>query len=115
MHPGRSRPPIRFPLKMVVIILLLGLCSAALVRPAHAAPPVHQAAVETFARDVYFIEGATLRTPNDTTSLSANLFNVAGVSLGITWGDWARATGGATVHSIGNGATARTDVELQLT
>jgi len=56
--------------------------------PAHASAKDAADGVETFERDVYVIVGSTLRNPESTTDPDAPLFNVAGVNLGITWGQW---------------------------
>jgi hypothetical protein len=105
---------LRVPFLAALVLATLAVCSTGTARIARADAPLHTAAVETFARDVFFIEGVSLRNPDDTTSPSAPLFNVAGVSLGITWGDWRRANATVTSHDIGHGPSAHTDVRLQL-
>ena len=55
-------------------------------------------AVEVYERDVYFINGVTLRNPDATTDPEKTLFNVAGVRLEsspgdpVTWGEWSAAS-----------------------
>jgi hypothetical protein len=78
--------------------------------PAFAAPPDPQDSVQPFYRDVFFIEGSSLRNPDDTTSPDESLFNVAGVPLGLTVGQWAGATATSTAHLTGK----VTDVRVQL-
>ena len=68
--------------------------------------PDRQDYLETFKRDVYVIVGSTLRNPDDTTDDSRPLFNVAGVSLGVTWGDWKRAAATSTAHVTGRSTQA---------
>jgi hypothetical protein len=90
----------------------LGVC--ALVTPAQAAPPDDADAVVVYERDVYVIVGSTLRSPDATTDPTAPLFNVAGVALGFTWGDWSQGTATSVVRQTG-GASPRSDVRLELT
>jgi len=78
---------------------------------ARADAPDHADAVETFARDVFVIVGASLRNPDDTTAPDAALFNNAGVNLGATWGQWKGAS--ATSRAQSNGKN--TDLRIQLT
>lgn len=69
-------------------------------------------AVVPYERDVYEIIGSTLRNPDAaTTSPDANLFNVAGVSLGLTWGDWIAPTATSTMRVAGG----RTEADIALT
>lgn len=70
-------------------------------------------AVEVFERDVFVIVGSTLRNPDTTTDPSAPLFNVAGVSLDRTWGQWSSASATSAVRVAG-GRSPRTDVRLDL-
>jgi hypothetical protein len=74
------------------------------------ASPDRADAVETFARDVFAIVGSTLRNPDGTTAPDAPLFNVAGVNLGLTWGQWSAASAASVARPQGR----RTDVRLQL-
>lgn len=89
--------------------LLLGLGS-----PASAAAPDQADSVEAFERDVFVIVGSTLRNPDATTDPSAPLFNIAGVNLGVTWGQWTTASVTSTVRTSG-GRSPRTDIRLELT
>jgi hypothetical protein len=68
-------------------------------------------AVEVFERDVFVIVGSTLRNPDATTNPAAPLFNLAGVSLDRTWGQWSSASATSTVRVAG-GRSPRTDVRL---
>jgi hypothetical protein len=78
-------------------------------------------AVETFGRDVFFIEGSTLRNPDDTTPPAAVLFNNSGVPLEVspgqplTWGRWKAAGAASTAKVLGGVRSARTDVRMDLT
>jgi hypothetical protein len=67
-------------------------------------------ALETYDRDVYVIVGSTLRNPDATTAADAPLFNVAGVSLSLTWGQFQAATGTSNMRVAGG----RTSVDLVL-
>lgn len=94
------------------ILSFLGL--GAQPTPPPPAPPADQAdAVEVYERDVFVIVGSTLRTPTESTPPDAPLFNVAGVSLDVTWGEWA-ATATSAVRTTG-GQSAATDVEQRFT
>jgi hypothetical protein len=78
--------------------------------PAGAAAPDEADAIEHFSRDVFVVVGSTLRNPTADTAASEPLFNVAGVNLGITWGEWT----GAVVTSTARSSGTRTDVRLEL-
>src|SRR5207248_1499503 len=85
--------------------------SALLMLPtAGNAAPDHADGLQIYARDVFIIEGSSLRTPDQTTAPGATLFNVDGVNLNLTWGQWNTATATSTVHANGK----RTDVRIQL-
>ena len=84
----------------------------ALAPPAVAAPPDQADAVEAHERDVFVIVGSTLRNPDATTDPSAPLFNNAGVSLDLTWGEWTAASATSAVRTSGK-SNARTDVRLR--
>jgi hypothetical protein len=73
--------------------------------------PDRQDYLQAFGADVFVIVGSTLRHPGITTDDSEPLFNVAGVSLDLTWGDWKRASATSTVHAAG----PWTDVSIRLT
>jgi hypothetical protein len=73
--------------------------------------PDRQDYLQTFTRDVYVVIGSTLRNPSEETDDSKPLFNVAGVNLGVTWGDWKRAAATSTAHVAG----PSTNVSIQLT
>lgn len=66
--------------------------------------------LEIYERDVYEIVGSTLRNPDASTSADASLFNVAGVGLDLTWGQWSAASATSTMRSGGG----HTDVDLAL-
>ena len=100
---------------VAVLVMTVGpLGNAALAAPDHAD------GVEHFGRDVFWIEGVSLRNPDDTTPLDAILFNVAGVRLEapagrpITWGDWTAASAASAAKVQGGAQNARTDVRLTL-
>jgi hypothetical protein len=109
-----SRPD-RIPLTVLSLLLALGAVPAcrdatpaapeesALPAPrlSTAKKPDKQDYVQTFTRDVYVIVGSTLRNPDDATADPKPLFNVAGVALGVTWGDWKRASAASTAHVTG--------------
>ena len=77
---------------------------------ATAAPPDQADALQIFNRDVHVIVGQSLRNPTADTAPEAPLFTVAGISLGVTWGEWSQATATSTAHATGKG----TDVRMQL-
>ena len=95
----------------MVAVSAMGLAGSA--TPAGAAGPDHADAVEVFERDVFEIVGSTLRNPDATTDPSARLFNVAGVPLERTWGQWSSASATSTVR-VSGGRSPRTDVRLEL-
>jgi hypothetical protein len=70
--------------------------------------------VQAISDDVYVIIGSTLRHPDADTSPEANLFNVAGAGLGLTWGQFSGATGTAVAHQVGGSSSPRTDLRLTL-
>jgi hypothetical protein len=55
-------------------------------------PDREDAAVQHFAGDAHVIVGTALRYPTAETSSDARLFNVAGVALDLTWGQWTGAS-----------------------
>ena len=73
-----------------------------------------QDAVQIFNRDVLFIDGVTLRNPTADTDPDARLFNVAGISLDLTWGEWQAADATSSVNVTG-GPNPRTQVQIDLT
>ncbi|WP_436498794.1 hypothetical protein [Actinokineospora sp. HUAS TT18] len=95
-------------------VLFAAVSAVMFATPASAAGPDTADAVEPFERDVFEIVGSTLRNPTSATDPSAPLFNVAGVSLDRTWGQWSAASATSTVRSTG-GRAARTDVRLTFT
>jgi hypothetical protein len=84
---------------------------SAATQAAAAKGPDPQDYLRTFARDVFVIVGSTLRNPDDATEDSKPLFNNAGVALGLTWGDWKRASATSTAHVAG----PWTQVQIELT
>src|SRR5579871_347989 len=97
--------------RFVRIGMFILVASALLMLPtAGRAAPDHADGLQIFTRDVFFIEGSSLRNPDDTTAPGASLFNDAGVNLNLTWGQWHQATASSTVHVSGK----RTDVRIQL-
>ena len=99
------------------LTLALLTAAALMTGPAHAGLiATDQAdAVQVYPRDLYVIVGSTLRNPDSTTPSSAPLFNVAGVNLGVTWGQWIRVsvTSTMTVSTALFGGY-KTDVSLSL-
>ena len=88
------------------------LALVAVAPPASAAPPDQADGVETYERDVFVIVGSTLRNPDATTDPSAPLFNDAGASLNLTWGEWSAASATSAVRTSGK-TNPRTDVRLK--
>ena len=96
-------------------LLVLGLLVAAPGTATALPKVVDQAdAVEVYARDVYYIHGNTLRTPDETTDPAAHLFNVAGVALDVTWGEWSRATAQSEARVARTGRTVTTRARLTM-
>ncbi|MBI2571843.1 MAG: hypothetical protein HYV63_32945 [Candidatus Schekmanbacteria bacterium] len=92
-------------------LFILGLATA-LAAPAAAEGVDREDALQIFNRDVYWIEGVTLRNPTADTPADAPLFNVVGAGMGITWGQFQMATATSRAHCVaGDG---RTDVRLRL-
>jgi len=77
--------------------------------PPPPAPADPADSIQVSGDDVFVIIGSTLRHPDDSTSPSAPLFNVAGVSMNVTWGAWA-ASATSAVRTTG-GPHPATDVE----
>jgi len=97
---------------LLAVAMTATLSLVAAAPTAVAAAPDQADAVETYERDVYVIVGSTLRNPDATTDPSAPLFNVSGVGLGLTWGQWSAASATSVVRTSGKGSSARTDVRL---
>jgi hypothetical protein len=95
-------------------MLFAAVAAVSFATPASAAGPDTADLVEAYERDVFEIVGSTLRNPTAATDPSAPLFNVAGVNLNRTWGQWSAATASSVVRTMG-GRTARTDVRLGFT
>jgi hypothetical protein len=96
-------------LAAAVVLALLG------ASPVSGAPAgdVHDG-IQVFNRDVYFIDGATLRNPRADTPPDAQLFNDAGVALPATWGAWGTATALSRAKVAGGGASATTSATIRL-
>jgi hypothetical protein len=90
------------------LLAVLILVAGPLAVPASAAPPDQADAIETMTRDVFVVVGTTLRNPDATTPPGAPLFNVAGIELPVTWGEWSAGTATSRAASAG----PRTDVRL---
>lgn len=99
-------------LRATCIVLLVILGAAGTATTASAARGGDAAdAVEAYERDVYEIVGSTLRNPDPaTTAPDARLFNVAGVPLERTWGQWTAASATSTMRVSGG----HTDADLVL-
>jgi hypothetical protein len=107
-------PGTRAALAALLAVSALILHEAQFGAVALAQGPDQQDAVEVFNRDVFVIVGSTLRNPDATTLDSAPLFNVAGVSLNLTWGMWKRAGAQSTAHAVGGPNNPRTDLRISL-
>jgi hypothetical protein len=57
--------------------------------------------VEIHEEHVYVVLGASLRNPDASTDPSEQLYNVAGLNLGVTWGEWLTATATSEVRTVG--------------
>ena len=93
----------------VAAAVVLSLCAFGLAAPASAAA-VNKGdtadEVQAYERDVFEIVGSTLRNPDEATDPDAPLFNVAGVALELTWGQWQAATASSTMRHKGNHTNA---------
>jgi len=85
------------------------------VPPLAAARPDHADALETFSRDVFVVLGASLRNPDIDTPSSDELYNVAGLNLGVTWGQWQGARATSRVSQTGGTSSPRSRVRIDLT
>lgn len=94
--------------RTVRLLAALLLVAGPLARPAPAAPPDQADAIETMTRDVFVVLGASLRNPSATTAPDEPLYNVAGLRLPLTWGEWSEGTATSRVAALGR----RTDVRL---
>ena len=109
--------PVRVPrLGMVAMtIATLFACSVLIAdeRPATAAGKDTEDTVQIFERDVFFINGASLRNPTSETPDDEELFNDSGVALSVTWGQWNDATADSSVVVTG-GPHPKTHVRIEL-
>lgn len=71
-------------------------------------------ATEVFSRDVQVVVNGQLREPNSTTPSDAQLFNVSGSAMGMTWGQWQGATATSRAVSIGGPLHPATDFHVSL-
>lgn len=69
-------------------------------------------AIEPFSRDVFVVLGASLRNPTIETPQDEPLYNVAGLNLGVTWGEWQQASATSRAIQIGGPHHATTDFQL---
>lgn len=76
--------------------------------------PDQQDGVQVFNRDVFWLDGVTLRNPDANTPDSARLFSVVGASLDVTWGMWKRASAQSTALALGGRNNPRTDLRISL-
>src|SRR5215510_10040094 len=106
-----SREVTKF-VRIVIVVLMVSIIFM-MPTPGRAAPD-HADGLEIFTRDIFAIVGSTLRNPTDTTASDAPIFNVAGVNLGLTWGQWKAATATSSAHVQGGSNNPRTDVRIQL-
>lgn len=101
---------------LVFVFVCLVLVVALWGQPAgvSADSPDHEDFVAPYDRDVYVIVGSTLRNPTAETAPEEPLFNVAGVALDITWGQWQTASATATARVVGGPNNSQTDVRVEL-
>jgi hypothetical protein len=90
------------------VLLLLTFAASAMARPDQAD------FTQVGDRDVYVIVGSTLRNPDESTPPDARLFNVAGVGLDLTWGQFGAARASATARQFGSSGAPQTDVRVEL-
>lgn len=90
------------------LLAALLLVAGPLAGPASAAPPDQADFIQTMSRDMYVLAGASLVNPDDDTAPDESLYNVGGLRLPFTWGEWSAATATSRVATVG----PRTDVRL---
>lgn len=91
--------------------LLVGVVAALGAATTLAAAPDREDALQVFNRDVYVLDGVTLRNPTADTSSEARLYSNVGAALPVTWGDWQAASAMATMRTFG-GASPRTEARI---
>jgi hypothetical protein len=104
----------RAALAVLVGSLVLALGFADLAEGADHAKPDREEALQAFNRDVYWLDGSTLRNPTVDTSPDAPLYSAVGAALGVTWGQWQSATATAMAHHAGDPARPSTHVRIRL-
>lgn len=94
-------------LAAAVLLAAVPLAGTATARAA----PDREDDVVVFERDVRYIHGAALRTPDADTPPTQDLFNFTGIGLGVNWGQWSSASATASARASGK----HTDVDLTFT
>lgn len=106
--------------RAVMLVVAALLITGAPGRAAMASPPDAADVVQVFARDVFFLAGASLVNPDEDTGADEQLISQNGwfLSTGpddpLTWGEWSAATATSRVATIGGPDGPRTDVRLSL-
>jgi len=96
------------------VALALATCGAATPGAAVATPPDREDALQAFNRDVYFLDGATLRNPTAETPDDAQLYSVVGAALPLTWVEWQGASASSRAQTKDGGGEPVTDVRVRL-
>jgi hypothetical protein len=105
-HSGRKRRLPRNAYWGVLPAVLLAVVAVGYRTVEAAGPGLDvQDGLQIFTRDVFWIQGVTLRNPTEGTPPDAPLFNVAGVALPVTWAQWQAATAESTVITTGGHAS----------
>jgi hypothetical protein len=76
----------RAALAIFVSSLVLALGYADLAEGADHAKPDREDTLQAFNRDVYWLDGATLRNPTADTSPYSQFYSAVGMAIGVTWG-----------------------------
>jgi hypothetical protein len=96
--------------------LTMAASALLLVVPSASAGQVdHEDSVAVVSNDVFVVAGGFLRNPDALTPPDAPLRNLAGTSIGATWGQFESASATSTAHCIGSPTAPRTSVRVTLT
>ena len=91
-------------------VVLSGLVTAA----ALSAAPDREDALQAFNRDVFFIDGSTLRNPTADTPDDEQLYSNVGAALPATWGEWQDASASSRVRTTSGRGGPGTDARITL-
>jgi hypothetical protein len=118
--PGVAGPGGRNPMsvhrrRIFVSVVLAAAVMLVALSPVASARPDAADFIETHSRDVFVSLGASLRNPTSETPASDPLYNVVGLDLGVTWGEWQAGSASSRVNQVGSAGNPRSDVRIDLT